>query len=649
MGKGIVEKIIAEHLVEGKMEAGCEVGLKIDHTLTQDATGTMAYLEFEAMGLDRVRNELAVSYIDHNTVQVGPENADDHAFLRSAAAKYGAIFSRPGNGICHQIHLERFGAPGKTLLGSDSHTATGGGAGMLAIGAGGIDVAAAMGGRPFYVTMPQVAQIELKGSLRPWVSAKDIILKTLEIFGTKGNVGTVFEYVGDAVAKLDVPERATIANMGAECGVTSSVFPSDERTKAFLEAQGRGHMWRELKADEDATYERKVEIDLSGLEPLAATPHSPGNIATVASLSGTRVDQVLIGSCTNASYRDLKTVAKILEGRRIHPSVSFGVAPGSRQVLKMITKEGLLTTLMDSGARILESACGFCIGNSVSPGTGAVSVRTSNRNFEGRSGTPSAGIYLVSPETAALTALYGRFTEAASVDGLEYPSVSMPEIFDVDDSMFEYPPDDGSVIELEKSGSIGDVPLAGEPADTIRGVASIKVGDKITTDHIMPAGSRLKYRSNIEKYASFVFEGVDPGFVLRAKENMDNGSANFIIAGESYGQGSSREHAAMCPMRLGVKAVLAKSIERIHRTNLINFGILPSVFKDARDYDNVESGDDLEFEGVIDCLKSGGGLILRNLSRGVDIAVSIDLSSRERAIMLAGGLLNYVRMAEANR
>ncbi|MFW6152698.1 MAG: aconitate hydratase, partial [Verrucomicrobiota bacterium] len=419
MGKGIVEKIIAEHLVEGKMEAGCEVGLKIDHTLTQDATGTMAYLEFEAMGLDRVRNELAVSYIDHNTVQVGPENADDHAFLRSAAAKYGVVFSRPGNGICHQLHLERFGAPGKTLLGSDSHTATGGGAGMLAIGAGGIDVAAAMGGRPFYVTMPHVVKIELKGVMRPWVSAKDIILKILEIFGTKGNVGTVFEYAGDAVERLDVPERATIANMGAECGVTSSVFPSDERTRAFLNAQGRGHMWRELKADGDATYKRKVEIDLSGLEPLAATPHSPGNIATVSSLCGMRVDQVLIGSCTNSSYRDLKTVAKILEGRHIHPSVSFGVAPGSRQVLKMITKEGLLTRLMDSGARILESACGFCIGNSVSPGTGAVSVRTSNRNFEGRSGTPSAGIYLVSPETAALTALCGRFTEAASVKDLE--------------------------------------------------------------------------------------------------------------------------------------------------------------------------------------------------------------------------------------
>ncbi len=648
MGKGIVEKIIAEHLVEGKMEAGCEVGLKIDHTLTQDATGTMAYLEFEAMGLDRVRNELAVSYIDHNTVQVGPENADDHAFLRSAAAKYGVVFSRPGNGICHQLHLERFGAPGKTLLGSDSHTATGGGAGMLAIGAGGIDVAAAMGGRPFYVTMPHVVKIELKGVMRPWVSAKDIILKILEIFGTKGNVGTVFEYAGDAVERLDVPERATIANMGAECGVTSSVFPSDERTRAFLNAQGRGHMWRELKADGDATYKRKVEIDLSGLEPLAATPHSPGNIATVSSLCGMRVDQVLIGSCTNSSYRDLKTVAKILEGRHIHPSVSFGVAPGSRQVLKMITKEGLLTRLMDSGARILESACGFCIGNSVSPGTGAVSVRTSNRNFEGRSGTPSAGIYLVSPETAALTALCGRFTEAASVKDLEYPIVSMPESFDVDDSMLEYPPDDGSVIELEKSENIGDVPLAGEPTETIRGVVSIKVGDKITTDHIMPAGSRLKYRSNIEKYSRFVFEGVDAGFVSRAKQNMDNGWANFIIAGESYGQGSSREHAAMCPMRLGVKAVLAKSIERIHRTNLINFGILPAVFEDAIDYDNVESGDDLEFQGVIDCLKSGGGLILRNRSRGVDIAVSIDLSSRERDIMLAGGLLNYVRMAEAN-
>ncbi len=649
MGKGVVEKIIAEHLVEGKMEPGNEIGLKIDHTLTQDATGTMAYLEFEAMGLDRVRNELAVSYIDHNTVQVGPENADDHAFLRSAAAKYGVVFSRPGNGICHQLHLERFGAPGKTLLGSDSHTATGGGAGMLAIGAGGIDVAAAMGGRPFYVTMPEVVKIELKGTLSAWVSAKDVILKVLDIFGTRGNVGVVFEYGGEAVEGLNVPERATITNMGAECGVTSSVFPSDERTRDFLEAQGRGEMWRELKADGDASYKKVVQIDLSDLEPLAATPHSPGNVATVSSLSGIRVDQVLIGSCTNSSYRDLKTVAKILEGRHVHPSVSFGVAPGSRQALKMIVKEGLLTTLMDSGARILESACGFCIGNSVSPGTGAVSVRTSNRNFEGRSGTPSADIYLVSPETAALTALYGSFTDAGSVVGLEYPRVLMPERFEIDDSMFEYPPADGSTVELEKSENIGDVPVAEEPTDTICGVAAIKVGDKITTDHIMPAGSRLKYRSNIEKYAQFVFEGVDSGFVSKAKGNMKEGMANFIVAGESYGQGSSREHAAMCPMRLGVKAVLAKSIERIHRTNLINFGILPVIFDKASDYEDVQAGDQLELEGVVDCLKEDAGLILRNRSRGVDIAVSIDLSSREKDIMLVGGLLNYVRKVEASR
>jgi aconitate hydratase len=643
MGKGVVEKIIEKHLVEGEMQPGKEIGLRIDHTLTQDATGTMAYLEFEAMGLDRVRNELAVSYIDHNTVQVGPENADDHAFLRSAAAKYGVVFSPPGNGICHQLHLERFGEPGKTLLGSDSHTATGGGIGMLAIGAGGIDVAAAMGARPFFITMPRVVKIELTGSMPAWVSAKDVILKVLEIFGTKGNVGVVFEYGGEGADKLDVPERATITNMGAECGVTSSVFPSDSRTKEFLDAQGRGDSWTQIVADEDAAYDKVVKIDLSSLEPLAATPHSPGNIATVASLGGTGVNQVLIGSCTNSSYRDLKTVAKILEGRHVDPEVSFGVASGSRQVLKMIMNEGLLMTMMDAGARMLESACGFCIGNSVSPGTDAVSVRTSNRNFEGRSGTPSADIYLVSPEIAAVAALYGRFIDPRMVDDLEYPRVGLPKKFDVDDSMFKYPPEDSSGIELEKSSNIGTVPVAGEPQNSLAGSAVIKVGDKITTDHIMPAGARLKYRSNIEKYSRFVFEGVDPEFVSRAEAEREQGRAGFIVAGESYGQGSSREHAAMCPMYLGVRAVVARSIERIHRTNLINFGILPAVFESESDYEAIETGDKLELKGAVDCLKGGKMPLLSNKTRGTDIPVRIDLSSREKDIMLAGGLLNYVR------
>lgn len=644
MGMNVVQKILQAHLVGGELVPGREIAIRIDQTLTQDATGTMAYLQFEAMGLDRVRNELAVSYVDHNTIQVGFENADDHRYLQSVAARYGVVYSRPGNGICHQVHLERFGAPGKTLLGSDSHTPTGGGLGMIAIGAGGIDVAVAMGGGAFYLTAPKVVRIRLTGRLRPWVTAKDVILKVLQIFSTKGNVGCMFEYGGPGVRTLSVPERATITNMGAECGVTTSVFPSDDVTKAFLDAQGRGQCWVELSADPDAKYDREETINLSTLEPLAAAPHSPDNIVTVASLEGTRVEQVLVGSCTNSSFADLKTVVRILEGRTVHPDVSFGVAPGSRQVLKMLAEEGGVATLLGAGARILESACGFCIGNSQSPSTDAVSLRTNNRNFEGRSGTKSAKVYLVSPPVAALAALRGRVVDPLTEKEVAYPRVRMPKAFDTDDSMLIHPPADASSVRVVRGPNIGEPPRNTPLPESVRGVATIKVGDKITTDHIMPAGGRLKYRSNVPAYSAYVFEGVDPGFARRAGELRDAGRHNLVIAGESYGQGSSREHAALCPMYLGVKAVVARSLERIHTANLINFGILPLVFADTGDYERIEQGDELVLEGVRAALGRGvDRLVLRNASRGLDIPVMAAFTDRQRAILLAGGLLNYTR------
>lgn len=638
---GIAEKILSEHLVSGELEPGNEIAIKIDHTLTQDATGTMAFLQFEAMGLNKVRNELAVSYVDHNTIQSGPENADDHQFLRTAAAKYGAVFSRPGNGICHQLHLERFGAPGKTLLGSDSHTPTAGGLGMIAIGAGGLDVAVAMGGGPFYLSSPEIVKIELKGKLRPWVSAKDVILEILRRFGVKGNVGRVFEYGGPGVKNLDVPERATITNMGAECGVTTSVFPSDEVTRSFLEAQGRGDTWRELVADEGAKYEKVEKLDLSTVEPLAAAPHSPGNIKTIASLQGMKVDQVLIGSCTNSSYCDLKRVARILEGKTISSGVSLGIAPGSRQVLGMLSREGLVTTLIDSGARILENACGFCIGNSMSPADNAVSLRTSNRNFEGRSGTRSAGIYLVSPEVAALAAIHGRIVDPFLTADLKYPAVRKPREFLVNDVLFLQPPKDGSTVTVVKGPGIGEVPVNDPLPNALEGEIAIKVGDDITTDHIMPAGARLKFRSNIRKYAEFVFEGVDPDFSRRAANTRDAGRHNVIVAGDSYGQGSSREHAALCPMTLGVKAVVAKSVERIHRANLINFGIVPFEFERKSDYDKVEQGDTVVIEGLRTAVEQGSKAELVVNGKNA-IALKTDLSERERRMLVAGGMANMV-------
>jgi len=642
MGYNIVEKIIREHLAGGELAPGKEAAIRIDQTLTQDATGTMVYLQFEAMGFQKVKNELAVCYVDHNTIQAGPENADDHAYLRSAAAKYGAIFSRPGNGICHQLHLERFGVPGKTLLGSDSHTPMCGGLGMLAIGAGGIDVAVAMGGGPFNLAVPKVIRIDLKGSLKPWVSAKDVILKVLEIFSTKGNVNCIFEYGGSGIKHLDVPERATITNMGAECGVTASVFPSDDVTKVFLEAQGRADAWREVVPDPDAKYDKMEKIDLSDLEPLAAAPHSPGNVVTVASLVGKKVDQVLIGSCTNSSYRDLKVAAKILEGKKAHAGVSLGIAPGSRQVLDMLAKEGLLELLISSGARILENACGFCIGNSLSPATGDISLRTSNRNFEGRSGTKAAGVYLVSPEIAAVAALYGRIVDPRAIEELKYPRVKQPKSFDVDDSMFIRPPEDGSAVKIVRGPGIGTVPKNAPLPKDLSGVAVIKVGDKITTDHIMPAGQRLKHRSNIETYSRYVFETTDPDFASRAAKNRDAGQHNVIIAGDSYGQGSSREHAALCPMFLGVKAVVAKSFERIHLANLVNFGIVPFKFEKAGDYDKVGPGDGLSIIGLRAAVEGDGKGILKVKNAGgeLEIPVRAVLSDRQKMIVLSGGLLN---------
>ena len=647
MGMNLTYRILEEHLVSGTLVPGEEIGIRIDQTLTQDATGTMAYLQFEAMGLDRVRNELALSYVDHNTIQVGFENADDHRYLQSVAAKYGVVFSKPGNGICHQLHLERFGVPGKTLLGSDSHTPTGGGIGMLAMGAGGIDVAVAMGGGPFYLAAPRVTGIRLEGELPPWVSAKDVILKVLERFSTRGNVGCVFEYGGPGVATLDVPARATITNMGAECGVTTSVFPSDDTTRRFMEAQGRGEQWRALPADDDAAYDDEFVIDLAALEPMAALPHSPDNIKPVADLAGTAVHQVLIGSCTNSSYRDLKTVAAILRGRAVHPDVTLGVAHGSRQVMAMLAREGDLADLIASGARLLENACGFCIGNSMSPGTDEVSLRTSNRNFEGRSGTKSARIYLVSPETAAVAAIEGKIVDPRAVTRIECPDIAAPERFTIDDSMFVLPPADPAAIEVRRGPNIG-APPAGEPLpDALKGVAAIKVGDNITTDHIMPAGARLKYRSNVPAYAAFVFENTDPDFASRAAANRDNGLHNVIVAGLSYGQGSSREHAALCPMFLGVKAVVAKSIERIHMANLVNFGIVPLLFADEAGYDRIEAGDKLSIANLRQTIEQGQPVVLRNEARESDIPLQADFTDRQRAILLAGGLLNHTKNAKS--
>ncbi|MBU1244518.1 aconitate hydratase [Myxococcota bacterium] len=639
MSSNIVEKILKAHLREGDYVVGQEIGIRIDQTLTQDATGTMAYLQFEAMGLPAIKTDLSVSYVDHNTVQVGFENADDHKYLQSIASRYGLVFSRPGNGICHQVHLERFGKPGTTLLGSDSHTPTGGGVGQIAIGAGGLDVAVAMGGGNFYLATPKVYLAKLTGALKPWVTAKDVILHMLSILSTKGNVGVVLEYGGPGVATLSVPQRATITNMGAEMGVTTSVFPSDEITRQFLKAQKREQDWSLLVADEGAAYDRIIEVDLGEIEPLAACPHSPGNVKPISELAGMKVDQVAIGSCTNSSLKDLRTTAAILKGRKVHPDVSLGIAPGSRQVLQMLSDEGGLSDLLASGARLLENACGFCIGNHFSPKSAGISLRTSNRNFEARSGTADAQIYLVSPEVAAIAALTGEFTDPRAA-GIPFPAVSEPAEFTIDDSMFIFPNEAGRSTSIFRGPNIGDPPANTAMADALTGEVTIKVGDKITTDHIMPAGARLKYRSNVPKYAQFVFENVDGSFSKRCLENKAKAVANFIFAGESYGQGSSREHAAMCPMYLGVKAVVAKSFERIHAANLVNFGILPLLFADAGDYDRIPQGAAVVSPNIRKAIEDGEPVILEVDGVGL-IKCDYKLSGRQREILLAGGLLNF--------
>ncbi|GAB4310377.1 MAG: aconitate hydratase [Promethearchaeota archaeon] len=643
----LVEKVLAAHLVEGRLVPGEEVGVRVDQTLTQDATGTVAYLQFENMGVDRVQTELSVSYVDHNTLQTQFHNADDHRYLQTVAAKYGVLYSKAGNGICHQVHLERFGAPGKTLLGSDSHTPTSGGLGMFAVGAGGLDVAAAMAGAPFYLTCPRVAKVHLSGKLGPWVSAKDVVLELLRRLTSKGNVGWVLEYGGPGLEGLSVPERATIANMGAETGVTTSIFPSDGRTREFLRAQDREGDWVELVAEDDAEYDKVIEVNLSDLVPLAAKPHNPDNVVPVTELGEIPVQQVLFGSCTNGSLVDLTRVAKILEGRKVHPDVSVGLAPGSRQVLSVLADTGHLASLIDSGVRILESACGFCIGNGQAPETNATSLRTNNRNFLGRSGTRSANVYLVSPETAAAAAITGKFVDPRSLTelGMDYPSFEMPKRFHVDDSMILLPPALGTDVKVVKGPNIVDVPRNSPLPEEFTAVVTLKVGDKVTTDHIMPAGQRLIYRSNVPKYAEFVFEPVDPTFATRALSTRDDERRvyNCVVAGESYGQGSSREHAALCPMYLGVKVVLAKSMERIHAANLVNFGVVPLQFADHGDYDRLEQGFKLEFSGLGDQLRSGG--TVRATARpaegeAFEMLLKHSLSSRQVELVVAGGFAN---------
>jgi len=642
VGKSLTHKILEEHLIECKWEPGTEIAIKIDQTLTQDATGTMTYLQFEAMGIPHVKTELSLSYVDHNTIQIGYENADDHRYLQTVAAKYGILYSRAGNGICHQVHLERFGRPGKTLLGADSHTPTSGGLGMVSIGAGGLDVAVAMGGGPFYLTCPKVVRVNLTGKLKPWVSAKDIVLKVLELFTVKGNTGVVLEYAGPGVQTLSVPERATITNMGAETGVTFSLFPSDEITKQFMDAQGRSDQWKAMEADPDAVYDRDVTIELNKLVPLAACPHSPGNIKKVKELAGMPVDQVCFGSCTNSSFRELMFVAQVLKKKgHIHPNVSVVIAPGSRQVYGMIAKNGALATLINAGCRIAEAACGFCIGNSQSPQSKGVSLRTSNRNFEARSGTKDAQVYLVSTETAIASAITGVFTDPREL-GIRCPKVKVPPGFLIDDTMILKPSEEPGKVTILRGPNIGEPPKNEPLPESVRGVVTIKVGDKITTDHIIPAGDKMKYRSNVPKYSDFVFDIVDNTFSKRARENKTKGVANLIVAGESYGQGSSREHAAMCPMYLGVKVVLAKTIERIHMANLINFGIVPLMFESPADYDGISAGDELVIEGFRKAMDSGGKLVIRNKTKGKDIPVKHSLSGRDRHILLAGGTLNYI-------
>ena len=638
MGLTIAQKIIKEHLVSGEMTPGSEIALRIDQTLTQDATGTMAYLEFETMGVPRVKTELSVAYIDHNTLQSGFENADDHRFIQSMAKKYGLYFSRPGNGICHQVHLERFGKPGKTLIGSDSHTPTGGGIGMLAMGAGGLDVAVAMGGGAYYITMPKMYKVNLTGKLRDFVTAKDISLEILRILSVKGGVGAIIEWGGEGIKTLSVPERATITNMGTELGATTSIFPSDEVTKAFLEAEGRGDAYVELKSDADAVYDKVIDIDLSTLKPLIACPHSPDNVVTVESLKGTKVDQVCIGSCTNSSLYDMLKVAVLLKGKTIRPEVSLSVSPGSKQVLEMLADCGALTDIIASGARVLECACGPCIGMGFSPNSGGVSLRTFNRNFEGRSGTADGQVYLVSPETAVAAALTGEITDPMLLGAM--PQITMPEAFKIDDSavLAPVPADEADQVEILRGPNIKPFPDSMPQEDTLQAPLVLKVGDNITTDHIMPAGSKiLPYRSNIPHLSQFCFGVCDTTFPERAKA----AGTSIIVGGSNYGQGSSREHAALVPLYLGVRAVITKSFARIHVANLINAGIMPLTFKNPEDYEKLHQDDVLRIENVYAGMDSGE-MTLVDETTGDNIPLLCSFSERQKAILKVGGLLKYV-------
>ena len=640
MGLTIAQKIIQAHRLSGEMTPGADVGLRIDQTLTQDATGTMAYLEFEAMGVPRVKTERSVAYIDHNTLQTGFENADDHRYIQTVAKKHGIYFSRPGNGICHQVHLERFGIPGKTLIGSDSHTPTGGGIGMLAFGAGGLDVAVAMGGGEYHITMPTMTKIVPTGALSPWVSAKDIILEVLRRMSVKGGVGKIIEYGGPGIRTLTVPERATITNMGTELGATTSVFPSDDITLAFLKAQGREADWKALASDEDAVYDEVIEIDLSALEPLAACPHSPDAVKPVSALSDIKVDQVCIGSCTNSSYLDLMRVAAILKGKTVHPSVSLSIAPGSKQVYNMLAKNGALADIIESGARVLECACGPCIGMGQSPNSAGVSLRTFNRNFEGRSGTADGQVYLVSPETAAASALTGMFTDPRTLGGWE--KIEMPQSFLINDNMIVEPAPDylSETVEVLRGPNIKPFPVSVPLPESITAKAVLKVGDNITTDHIMPAGAKiLPYRSNIPYLSNFCFTVCDKTFPDRCKAE----GGGLIIGGSNYGQGSSREHAALVPLYLGIKAVVAKSYARIHCANLANAGILALRFKDEADYDRIDQMDTLTLPDIRSAIRNKAPILLRDETKGIEMEVVPMMTDRERAMVVEGGLLNYTK------
>ena len=638
MGYNLVYKILKSHLVEGELKVGSPIGLKIDKTLTQDSTGTMAYLQLEAMGIDRVKTKKSVAFVDHNMLQQGFENADDHRFIQTVASKYGVYFSKPGNGVCHQVFLERFSAPSETLIGSDSHTPTAGGVGMLAMGAGGLDVALAMGGGAYYINTPKVCKINLEGKLNPMVAGKDIVLEVLRRLTVKGGVGRVFEYGGEGVKSLSVPERATITNMGAELGATTSIFPSDEKTLEFFKAQGREADWIEFKADDDAVYDEEITIDLNQLEPLVAKPHSPDNVEEVKSVGKIKVNQVAIGSCTNSSYEDLMKVAKILKGKKVHPEVSLVIAPGSRQVVEMLARNGALADIISSGARLLENGCGPCIGMGQAPGTDAVSLRTFNRNFYGRSGTLSAKVYLVSPETAAVSAINGCLTDPREFEG--DITVELPERFIIDDTMILAPAEDGSKVEVERGPNIKPFPVNKELDETVQGKVLLKVEDNITTDHIMPSSSKLlPYRSNIPYLSDYCFNTVDENFPKYAKEH----NGGFIVGGNNYGQGSSREHAALVPLYLGVKGVIVKSFARIHKANLINSGIVPMEFVNEEDYNRINHFDALVIDDMIKGLEAGE-LTVKNSSGDYSFKVKVDLTSKEVEILKAGGRLNYTKL-----